>query len=205
MNKKKYQEDIEHIHSMMERSSRFISLSGMSGIAAGVVALAAASVAYLIFEKNGIDYFKGSPINYSKELVYKLVITGIIAFLAALFSAIYFTVQKSRKNNLAIWNKLTRRLLLSLFLPLISGGLFCLALFYHTQFVFVAPATLIFYGLGLLNASKFTFSDIEYLAYCELVLGAAAMFFVGYGLIFWAVGFGVLHIIYGILVHRKYH
>ena len=202
---KKYQEDIAHIHSMMERSSRFISLSGISGIFAGLIALAAAGLACYFLNKNGLDYFEGRRSAYPDELLIELFLTGIIALIAALACGIFFTVSKSRKNKMPIWNGLTKRLLLSLFIPLIAGGIFCIALFYNGQLAFVAPATLIFYGLALINAGKYTFSDIVYLGYCELALGLAAMFFSNYGLLFWAAGFGLLHIIYGLLMHKKYH
>ncbi|MEO9210211.1 MAG: hypothetical protein ABI208_03885, partial [Ginsengibacter sp.] len=111
----------------------------------------------------------------------------------------------SKKNKIAIWNSLTKRLLISLAAPLLAGGVFCLALIYYGQFGLVAPATLIFYGLALINASKYTLNDIGYLGYCELTIGLIAVFFIGLGLIFWAVGFGLLHIIYGFMMHKKYH
>ena len=94
---------------------------------------------------------------------------------------------------------------MSLLIPLIAGGIFCLALFYHNYLGFIVPSMLIFYGLALMNASKYTFNDVEYLGYCELVLGLTALFLVGYGLIFWAIGFGLLHIIYGFVMQKKYH
>lgn len=200
----KHQEDIEHIRSIMERSSRFISLSGLSGIFSGVFALIATGAAHYFFNQNGINYFTGSPVIYTQDLLVKLIWTGILTLIAALSSGIYFTVRKSKKNDLPIWNSLSKRLVISLCIPLFAGGAFCLALFYNAQYAFVGPATLIFYGLALINASKFTFSDIIYLGYCELALGLIAMFCIGWGLLFWALGFGVLHIIYGMIMYKKY-
>jgi len=201
---KKYQEDIAHIYAMMERSSRFISLSGLSGIVAGVVALIAAGLAYYWMREQGSLYLDDRHFGDSGLLV-KLVITGLAALAAALFCGIFFTLRKSRKQQQPVWNALTRRLLLSLALPLVAGGLFCIALMMQGHFVFVAPATLVFYGLALVNAGKYTFRDIEFLGIGELVLGLAGMFFTGYGLLFWAAGFGLLHIVYGTLMHLKYH
>ncbi len=201
----KYKEDLAHIHAMMERSSRFISLSGISGVFAGLIALAAAAVAYYLFESSGISYFSGQRSIYPLPLVKALILTALFALAAALFCAIYFTVRKSRKKHIAIWTHLTRRLLINLFIPLLAGGLFCLALLLYGLFGFIAPTMLVFYGLALINAGKFTFDDIIYLGYCELALGIVAMFLIGYGLLFWAIGFGVLHIIYGLLMYKKYH
>ena len=89
-------------------------------------------------------------------------------------------------------------------IPLITGGLFCLALLYHGLAGLVAPATLVFYGLALVNASKYTLHDIRNVGYCEIVLGLASLFFLGYGLEVWVIGFGILHIIYGSLMYWKY-
>ena len=201
---KKYQEDIAHIHTMMERSSRFISLSGLSGVGAGIVALIAAGLAYYWMQEQGGLYMDNRHFNDS-GLLTKLIITGLAALATALFSGIFFTLKKSRRQQQPVWNALTRRLLLSLALPLAAGGLFCIALMMQGYFVFVAPATLVFYGLALVNAGKYTFKDIEFLGIGELILGLAGMFFTGYGLLFWAAGFGLLHIVYGILMHLKYH
>lgn len=201
---KKYQEDIAHIHSMMERSSRFISLSGLSGVGAGVVALIAAGLAAYWMREQGTLYMENR--NFGETgLLMKLLFTGIIALISALFCGIFFTIRKSRKQQQPVWSTLTRRLLWSLGLPLVAGGLFCIALLMHGHFVLVAPVTLVFYGLALINAGKYTFKDIELLGICELILGIAGLFFTGYGLLFWAAGFGILHIVYGTLMHLKYH
>ena len=98
----KHQEEIEHIRSMMERSSRFISLSGKSGILAGIAALIAAFLSYYFIRESGADYFGNGPITFSPALLTKLAITALVTLIVALFSGIYFTIQKSKRNNLAI-------------------------------------------------------------------------------------------------------
>jgi hypothetical protein len=67
-----------------------------------------------------------------------------------------------------------------------------------------APAMLIFYGLALINASPNLFDEIRYLGYSEILIGLLAAAFIGYGLYFWAFGFGVLHIAYGLVMYKKY-
>ena len=116
----------------------------------------------------------------------------------------FFTQRKAKKAGLKVWDKTAKLMLVNLFIPLLAGGAFCLIMLHHGVVPFVAPATLVFYGLALLNASKYTFNDIRYLGISEIVLGLIALYFIDYGLLFWAIGFGVLHIIYGTAMYFKY-
>ncbi|MCD0471153.1 hypothetical protein [Flavobacterium sp. JAS] len=200
----KHQEDLAHIRSMMERSSRFISLSGLSGVFAGLSALIGGLYVCQLFKANGIEYFGGEQIVIPASLVSQLFFTGLIILVFAFIFGLTFTIRKSRKYDLPIWTSATKKMLFNLAIPLLAGGIFCLALLYHGIYGLVAPATLIFYGLALINAEKYTFSDIKYLGFCELVLGIISLFYIGYGLVFWIIGFGILHILYGLIMFKKY-
>lgn len=200
----KHQEDLVHIRSMMERSSRFISLSGLSGVFAGLSALLGGVYVYQLFKANGIEYFEDNHQLYSIGLITELIITAFVILFFALAFGIFFTVRKSKKLKLPIWTSATKNMLLNLTIPLVAGAVFCFALIYHQMFILVAPSTLIFYGLALINAEKYTYSDIKYLGFSEVILGSIALFFVGYGLVFWILGFGILHIFYGLLLFKKY-
>ncbi|WP_343612159.1 hypothetical protein [Chryseobacterium oranimense] len=204
MDSKNYHEDLSHIRSMMERSSRFISLSGLSGVFAGLAALIGAGYVYFVFQREGIDYFDGDRNFFSPALVRELVLTGAVILLTALLSGYIFTANKSKKKGQKIWDATTKRLLLTFAVPLVTGGIFCLALLFHHLFVWIAPATLIFYGIALVGAERYTLTDIKYLGYCQIVLGLISLFFLGWGLVFWTIGFGVLHIVYGLIMHKKY-
>ncbi|MEZ4991143.1 MAG: hypothetical protein R2824_12055 [Saprospiraceae bacterium] len=203
-------EALQDIRSMMERSSRFISLSGLSGVAAGTFALLGAAAAYwylhiMPFDQKRIYYqLARSTEHRSMDYLTFFALDAMIIFILAISGGIFFTTRKARRKGLKIWDRLTQRLLINLLLPLFTGGLFCLALFYHGYIALIAPTTLIFYGLALLNASKYTFNDIRYLGLSEIILGSIALFMLGYGLEFWAIGFGLLHIIYGSLMYFKY-
>lgn len=204
MESKNYHEDLSHIRSMMERSSRFISLSGLSGVVAGLAAIIGAVYVYFVFQREGIDYFDGERNVFGPSLVKELVIIGIVILGVALLSGYIFTANKSKKKGLKIWDATTKRLLVTFAVPLMTGGFFCLALLYHHLFVFIAPATLLFYGLALVSAERYTLTDIKYLGYCQIVLGLISLFFLGWGLVFWTIGFGALHIVYGLIMHKKY-
>ncbi|MEM9822994.1 MAG: hypothetical protein AAF985_18080 [Bacteroidota bacterium] len=194
----------------MERSSRFISLSGLSGVAAGIFALLGAAAVYLYLD---ISPFDGKRIYYVEALTAHkwgmdyltfFLLDAALVLLLALAAGIFFTTRKAKRKGQKIWDPLTIRLLSNLMIPLAAGGIFCLGLLYHGEFGLVAPATLIFYGMACVNASKYTLSDIRYLGLLEIALGLIAVFNVGYGLEFWAIGFGFLHIIYGTLMYFKY-
>jgi hypothetical protein len=196
--------DLHEIRSMMERSSRFVSLSGLSGVFAGSFALLAA-LAVFLFQR---DFFWGRYYNngifireellsrgdFTKFLIFILVV-GTITLVLALSAGVIFTARNAKRKGLPYWDKSGKRMIINLFIPLITGGLFCLVLLYHKQIYLLAPATIIFYGLALINASKYI---------CEIVLGLIASIFIGYGLVFWTIGFGILHIIYGSLMYFRY-
>ena len=200
----KHQEDLAHIRSMMERSSRFISLSGLSGVFAGLSALIGGLYAHQLFGSNGISYMDGASYQENSSLVHKLMVTAIVVLFFALTFGIFFTLRKSKKYGLPIWTSATKNMLFNLAIPLIIGGIFCFALLCYKFYFLIAPSMLLFYGLALINAEKYTFSDVKYLGYCQLILGCISLFYLGYGLIFWITGFGILHILYGLVMFKKY-
>lgn len=199
-------QDIKDIKRIMERSSRFISLSGLSGIAAGICALGGVFIADSILQSyygsyNSTGFFTGDDFS---RLKIKLTLLGAGIFFVAFILSFYLTWRKAKKMEQPIWNHTSKRLAWNMIVPLIAGAAFILGMLRFDVWIFVSPASLIFYGLALVNASKYTLSDIRYLGYCEIILGLVNMLFIGYGLWFWAIGFGVLHIIYGISMWWKY-
>lgn len=201
---KKHQEDLSHIRSMMERSSMFISLSGLSGVFAGISAIVGAGFALNILDNNGINYFDDNQIVLDQNIIFQLLGIAVLVLISAISFGIFFTARKSMKNNLPIWTTATKNMLLNLAIPLLVGGVFCLALYLQRYFGLIAPATLLFYGLALINAEKYTLTDIKYLGYCELILGCISLFYIGMGLVFWVIGFGLLHIVYGLIMYKKH-
>lgn len=200
------EETLHDIKQMMERSSRFISLSGLSGVAAGTVALIGAWFGNQTLKNyygsyNSRGFFSGD--DFSK-LKLKLVGLAAIVFVAALASSFYFTWQRARRQNVSLWGPVSKRLFWNMSVPLIAGTGFILGMLRYDDWAYVSSACLIFYGLALINASKYTLTDIRYLGYCQIALGLINMFYIGYGLYFWALGFGVLHILYGIIMWNKY-
>ncbi|QWG10234.1 hypothetical protein [Flammeovirga kamogawensis] len=192
MKEQEYINDLKEIKDIMNRSSRFLSLSGLSGISAGICALIGAYFAYDILFNIGYDRnFIG------EKKINALVLIGVLTLVTAIVSALYFTLNEAKKNNQKLWDLQAKRLLINLFIPLATGGILTLSLVEKGFIGLAAPLTLIFYGLALVNASKYTNSELRGLGIFEIILGLLASQFIGYGLWFWIVGFGFLHIAYG--------
>lgn len=199
----KYLEDIKEIKDIMNRSSRFISLSGWSGVSAGIIALLGAYLAYQTVYASQ-DYLGYKKVELTEENLTMLLGIVILVLVLSITSSTFFTVIKAKRVNQKLWDAPTKLLLTNLLIPLVTGSILCLILLLNGYLGLVAPLTLIFYGLALVNASKFTLHDIRSLGILEIALGLIATHFIGFGLLFWAIGFGLLHIIYGIIMHVKY-
>ncbi len=209
-------ETLQDIKKIMDRSSRFISLSGLSGIAAGVCALVGAYFAHGVINRGergwsiremdrllqydgplGIDMIKAFM---GSRLFWIAVFTFITAFLLAFI----FTYIRSAKQGIPVWGAMARRLMWNVIMPMIAGGVFLLKLIEAGVYGLIAPGCLIFYGLALVNGSKFTLGEIRFLGYAMIVLGIINCWYPGLGLYFWAAGFGLFHIIYGLLMWNRY-
>ena len=196
-------QDISEIRALMEQNSKFLSLSGLSGISAGLVALAGAFAAWWKLDQS-TDYLTPLLRQDYIELLTFLLVDAVLVLAVALGFSIFFSIRMGKRNGIPIWNKSAQYVVLNLAIPIAAGGIFCLAMVMNGGAVWVAPTMLLFYGLALLNAGKYTQPEIRYLGYSEIVLGLLCAAWPGHGLIFWSVGFGVLHVLYGTIMYFKY-
>ncbi|MFC5195288.1 MULTISPECIES: hypothetical protein [Bizionia] len=199
MESKDYLKDITEIKNLMNKSSRFISLSGLSGILAGIYALIGSAVAYWLVMK----YSNGTLI--LDGYIFKIVMIDLflIAFLS-IVTGIFLTTRKAKKHGEKIWDGTSRRLVINFLIPLIAGGLYILIILGQQKYGQTGALMLIFYGLALINASKYSIGDIRYLGFIQIILGLICALFPGYGFWLWVLGFGIMHIIYGTWMHFKY-
>jgi hypothetical protein len=198
MSEQDYLNDISEIKNLMNRSSRFISLSGLSGIFAGIYALIGAAVAYWLVANSGREYL------ILDGKVFRLIMLDL--FLIAFFSvitAIYLTTRKARKNGEKIWDTSSRRLIINFLIPLLAGGAYILIILNQQKYGQTGALMLIFYGLALINASKYSIGHVRYLGITEIILGLIAAMFPGYGFWLWVIGFGLMHILYGSIMFAK--
>ena len=200
-NNELYLAEIKEIRKMMEQSSRFLSLSGLSGILIGLYALAGTFIAYRMI------YFPPSSLFrkvFPGEIADSLVLLGSVILILSLSTVLWLTFRKARKQGNKIWNPGSRLMCLNLAVPLVSGGILILVFVVRGVFSVIAPSCLVFYGLALVNAAKFTHQEIFYMGIFQIILGIFAAIFPGMGLLFWATGFGVIHIIYGAVMYFRY-
>jgi hypothetical protein len=195
-------EDLHTIREIMERSSKFLSLSGLAGIFAGACALIGAAIAwFFILDSEIIQY---NEYKQNSDIGFYLALDAILVLVFALLGAVYFSYRKASKAGQKLWTKSTQRLLIHLMIPLVSGGIFSLILIYRNNLELVIPVMLIFYGLSLVNAGKFTFGEIHNLGLTQIVLGILALIFINQGLLFWTLGFGLMHIVYGMVMYYRH-
>lgn len=199
MESKDYLKNITEIKDLMNKSSRFISLSGLSGIMAGIYALIGAGIAYWLVTtySNGVLILDGQ--------IFRLCLLTLfmVAFISVV-TGILLTTRKAKKHGSKIWDATSRRLVFNFLIPLIAGGAYILIILSQGKYGQSGGLMLVFYGLALVNASKYSIGDIRYLGYIQIILGLIGAWKPGYGFWLWVIGFGFMHIIYGTWMHFKY-
>ena len=196
-------QQLQHIKKMMERSTKFSSLSGFSGMAAGICALA--GIWFVVREIAEWKYSHTGNSGASRdELAAQLLLTAVATFLAAAISSFLFIYRRCKKLGIPVFGMSARRVIINMAIPLLAGSLFIFRLATSGAYELIPPACLIFYGLSLINASKYTLNEVRYLGFTELLIGIINLWILGYGLIFWGIGFGLIHIVYGVIIWWKY-
>ena len=191
-------ENLSEIRNLMNRSVKFLSLSGLSGVFAGVYAIIAA---FVVFSYLDYSLYINS---YAIRDIQFLVLVALVTLLLTITTAYFLTKNKAKKNQVKLWDKTSKKAFYQMATPLFCGGVICLILIVTNKFGLVSPFTLIFYGLSLVSVSEYTFKTIKFLGFFEILLGAINLVLIGYGIVFWVIGFGLLHIIYGSFMYYKY-
>lgn len=204
MNEKDPINSLNEIKAMMQKSSKFTSISGYSGIWAGVVGIISAAIAHFVLLDNSSDYGQYQEFYNVSTLKWKLILLGIVTVIVAAVGGFYFIVKKSSNDNIKFINPVTKRILKRFSFVLVIGGIVSLIFIKNLDLLYFAPSTLLFYGLALFTVERDTIEEIKYLAVSEIILGLFAYYFIYNGLLFWLIGFGILHVIFGVWIARKY-
>lgn len=207
-NKTEYLEDLRIIKKVMEESSRFLSLSGLSGIFAGLIALAGAAVSVFVFLDGSLilndEMFSLKSAQELSRLKTDLALLAVFVLVLSIAVSLWFSRRNAVRKNQRIWTPVSRKFLINMIVPLVTGGILIMIFLLNNEWHYIMPAMLVFYGLSLVSATKFTYNDIFYLGLIEVLCGLAAAALPAYGIILWSLGFGLLHIVYGLLLYRKY-
>lgn len=185
---------LSEIRSMMERSTKFMSLSGWAGVMAGVYALAGSYMAQVVYHFSAADV---TNLPHVVSIAMSVLVLTIV-------TAIILSTQKAHRNGERAWNATSRRLIGHMALPLLAGGALILILLSQKLVGLVAPVSLIFYGIAIFNVGKYSYGELKYMGVMQVILGLIGAVYIDYSLVMWSIGFGLLHIGYGIYIHYKY-
>jgi hypothetical protein len=202
MNQNQYSDDLAHIRSMMERSSRFLSLSGWAGILPGLFALAGLALASWFIDRARLTADYESAMDFNTPLVLQLVTIALVVLAISVFASWYTCMRKARKENQSTWTPAIRNMLVHFAIPLIAGAIIVGWVYIKSEWTLLAPVMLSFYGLALIQVSQFTLKSVFWLGIIEIALSIPSGF-PGFGIPLLAVGFGVAHIVYGIMMFNK--
>ena len=187
---------LNDIKEMMERSSKFKAVSGLSIVIVGV--LASLATAYIHFVLG--NYKINTPSKLRTTVIVAIALL-VVAFLTVFVMAFF----KAKRHHLRFaLDQNMKKLLVNFMIPLLAGGLFCFALLKLQHYGLTSSVMLIFYGMALINSGHFTYPALRYLGYAELALGLVDCFIANYALLTWFIGFGVFHIVFGIVFMLKY-
>lgn len=187
---------LNEIRDMMAKSSKVLSLSGTSSVFVGVFAIIASYIANCILENASLA---------QSEKTIALLSEGALLLCICITTVFLFSKKKANKNNMAFrLDQTTKQMLWHFALPLMVGGILCLALVMNAFYGLTSSMMLIFYGLALYNASSYTYSNAKFLGYANIILGLIDCATGNHAILFWALGFGVCHIIYGIFFYFKH-
>lgn len=200
-------QDLESIRTMMERSSRFQTINGWGVTAVGLIALVAALVANGLFYEGSDSWFSTlyGNTDYLWSHKTQIAIIGALILVAVCGGIVFFSslwMAKRKKISVTLDPNM-RRTMFNFAVPLLAGAILCTALLVQGHYGLTSSIMLIFYGLALINCHHFSHRLLGVLGYLELALGLADCFVVTHALLFWALGFGVLHVVFGLLLIVK--
>jgi predicted lysophospholipase L1 biosynthesis ABC-type transport system permease subunit len=200
---------LQDIRAIMERSSRFMSLSGIGGILVGLTGMVGAVIAYFYLGKDfsiryDSPYLSLGYLNWGLNLREFFLLWASSVLSLAIGLTLLFTYWRSKRKKYKVWDATAARSMINFAVPATTGGLICINFLWRGFITLLAPITLIFFGLACVNVSKYTLEEVRYMGYAEIVLGLAALFAPSLGLLLWGIGFGVVILIFGLYLYRRY-
>jgi hypothetical protein len=179
-------DNLQYIRETMERATAFTGISGGGQVAIGITALAASFI---------------SAQKSFKNWLWVWVTEALVALLIAGWSI----DRKARAAKMPLFSGPVRKVAFSLSPPIVAGGLMTIVLYRAGLTNAIPGLWLLLYGTGVVTGGMFSVSVVPIMGLCFMSLGAAAFFappsFANW---FMAAGFGGLHIIFGVIIARRY-
>lgn len=204
MSESEYIQQISDIRKIITERTKFKALSGISGILAGCYAIIGAWIAYrIIYNSNDILYSKFKAGYYSNDIGL-LFLVAFIVLVASIATGIFFSWKKAKESGEKLFNKVAWKILGHFSIFMLSALVLLIATYLNGYYTLLAPICLLFYGLSLIHVSSFINSEVFGLGLSIVAIGLISLFFPGYGLLCWTLGFGLMHMIYGFMMWYKY-
>ncbi len=180
-------DNLRFIRETMERASAFTGISGWGQVAIGVTAIVSAFIA-----ARQLSFHSWLAV-WVAEAVVSLLIAG------------WSMDRKTRAAQMPLLSGPGRKVAFSLSPPLFVGGLLTVVLYQAGLISAIPGVWLLLYGTGVVTGGMFSVRIVPIMGLCFMALGAITLFsnpaFANW---FLAAGFGGLHIVFGIIIARRY-
>ncbi|MEO7969974.1 MAG: hypothetical protein ABI698_01650 [bacterium] len=184
-------DNLQYIRETMERATAFTAISGWGLVAIGITGLAAAFAANTIAAQQ--KSFKSWLAIWLADAVVALLIAG------------WSMDRKARATQTPLLSGPGRKVAFSLSPPLLAGAILSLVLYRSGSTNAIPGLWLLLYGTGVITGGMFSVSVVPLMGLGFMALGAATLFApAAFADWFMAAGFGGLHIVFGVIIARRY-
>ena len=185
----------------MQQNSSYFSLSGLSGILVGIYGLLTVYMVHMLTSTYG-DGFDGSSQLPIALLEIGILVLAVVMILVALITLRIRAKRSAKKHNEKLWSPFSKKLRFHTLILLLLFIVILAVVANKGYYSIITPLMLLLYGIFLLNLSRLV-GRLRYLAFAELILATIAYFIYDKELLFLGLGFGIFHIIYGIVTLKK--
>ncbi len=179
-------DNLAYIRDTMERATSFTAVSGQGYVVMGLTAMVAAWLASI----------QTTPAAWMAVWLVELLLAGVVA--------VGLTVRKARAEGVAVRSHAGRKLVLAFTPPMLVGGLLTVAVFTAGDYELIPGIWLGLYGAGVITAGAFSVRIIPLMGAALIALSAVALLAPVSGDLLLALGLGALHILFGLVVWRRY-
>src|SRR5215203_2992709 len=180
-------DNLKFIRETMERSTVFTSVPGYGGILMGATAAVAAYIAH------------------SQAYIRDWLLVWLMEAGLAFFIGLLAMWQKTKLTKTSLFSTPARKLLMNSLPPMLCGVFITLGLWRFGHFEAMIPVWILTYGAAVVCGGAFSVKAVPLMGWCFIALGAVAFFLpANTGNLMMGLSFGVLHIVFGLIIGRKF-